>query len=344
MSRKHLHSHSISRAVPLFVALLASSSCTGSTQDAQESDDTDSGGTFQGAPTGGESPVLGSGGSDSGGAGLGSGGVESATGGAETAGGGNTGGGASGGAVGFSTDRSDFGLGLPSRCPGSFVFCENFETTNVGSIPSSLSLTGYGDRTVGVTESQSARGGRSAQIDIAGSQGAVVAMLSLNDLQTLEDHHFGRMFYRILGPGVSEFVHFDVVEAVGPWMTHQNAVRFASTGTNAGTSTGNWSWIYNVQPFGAGAGAEFGSEGDRSVHPVVDEWMCLEWEYDSSAQTATYYHDGVIIDYLVIDTERSEIPVFTEIKVGLQKFQNTGAFRVWLDEVALHTSRIGCNF
>jgi hypothetical protein len=71
--------------------------------------------------------------------------------------------------------------------------------------------------------------------------------------------------------------------------------------------------------------------------------MCLEWEFDSSTQTATYYHDGTAIDYLVIDDERSEIPVFTEIGVGFQKFQSTGAVRVWIDEIALDQSRIGCN-
>ena len=42
-------------------------------------------------------------------------------------------------------------------------------------------------------------------------------------------------------------------------MTWQNGVRFASTGTGVGTTSSNWSWIYNVQPFGAGAGAEFGA-------------------------------------------------------------------------------------
>jgi hypothetical protein len=30
--------------------------------------------------------------------------------------------------------------------------------------------------------------------------------------------------------------------------------------------------------------------------------------------------------------------------VGMQKFQNTGALRAWLDEVALDGERVGCNF
>lgn len=244
----------------------------------------------------------------------------------------------------FSINREDFGLGISSLCGESPTVCENFEATSVGSIPLGFSLTGYGNRAVGVSESQAARGARSLQIDIPASQGAVVAMLRISELGDLASGHFGRMFYRIEGPGPSEFVHFDVLEAVGPWMGHENGVRFASTGTGVGTEQSNWSWIYNVQPFGSGAGAEFGSEGDRSAHPKVDDWMCLEWEFNATEQTATYYHDGSVIDYLVIDTERSEIPEFTEFGFGLQKFQNTGALRVWIDEVALNLSRIGCNY
>lgn len=281
--------------------------------------------------TGGAS-VLSSGGAPVGGGGLdGSGGVN------------GDGGSPSGGQTGFSTNRDDFALSMGSLCSAAFTVCENFETTAPGGLPTSLTLGGYGTRTVEVTESESARGARSLQIDVDGGQGAVVAMLSVSNIESLSEAHFGRMFYRVEGPGVGEFVHFDVLEAAGPWLDHQNGVRFASTGTGVGTSASNWSWIYNVQPFDGG-GSEFGSEGDRSSHPVVDEWMCLEWQFDFSSQTATYYHDGSIIDYLVIDDERSEIPPFTSISVGLQKFQTTGAFRVWLDELALDETRIGCNY
>lgn len=300
-----------------------------------------------GAASGSGGMPTGSGGLTSGSGGMGpsSGGADPGTGGATSGDGGASasGGSPSGGQAGFSTNRDDFGLGMPSLCTGGFTVCEDFEDTAVGGIPAGLTLGGYGNRTLGVTESQSARGARSLQIDVNAGQSAVVAMLSVGNVSSLSAAHFGRMFYRIEGPGVSEFVHFDVLEAQGPWMDHQNGVRFASTGTGVGSAQGNWSWIYNVQPFDGG-GAEFGSEGDRSAHPVVDEWMCLEWAFDSAEQTATYYHDGAPIDYLVIDDERSEIPVFSSIQVGFQKFQSTGAFRVFIDELALHTERVGCNY
>lgn len=312
-------------------------------ETSENGEDGDSGGGTgaalfgSGGDSTGEEPFGSSGGTTSGGSNPGSGGEGNGSGAGPGSGGEST-----QGSGGFSSNRDDFLLGGESRCSSEFVVCESFESTSPGDLPSGWSLSGYGTRTVEVTDAASARGERSLAIDVE-SQGAIVGMLRLNDVGLLASAHFGRMFYRIEGPGVSEFIHFDVLEAVGPWMGHENGVRFASTGTGVGNQQSNWSWIYNVQPFGSGAGPEFGTEGDRSAHPVVDEWMCLEWEFDSSEQTATYYHDGSVIDYLVIDQEQSEIPVFSEIGVGFQKFQQTGALRVWLDEVALNTTRIGCN-
>lgn len=306
--------------------------------EAPSSDTPGSGGTT----TGGTSAAGGSGGA------LGSGGQGPASGGSSSGGNVATGGGPGAGdapVVGFSTNRADFLLGAASTCDlGSFEVCESFEAGTVGQLPQGWTLSGYGTRTLGIVTDQAARGSNSLRIDIAGGQGAVVGMMKRENLGALANEHYGRMFYRIEGPGVSEFIHFDVLEVDGPWMTWENGVRFASTGTGVGTTSANWSWIYNVQPFGSGAGAEFGSEGDRSAHPRVDEWMCLEWFFDAAAQEAQYFHDGAPIEYLHIDTERSEIPVLTSISVGMQKFQSTGALRAWVDEVALDGERIGCNY
>ncbi len=318
---------------------------------ARDGSSTTGGASTGGATTSGGASVggAGSGGASTGGTGaggLGSGGTGSVGTGA-TSGGGAPGTGGTGGAAptGYSTNRADFLLGAASRCDqAEFDVCESFETGAAGQLPQGWSLAGYGTRTLGIVTDMAARGSQSLRVDIAGSQGAVVGMMKRENLGTLANRHFGRMFYRVEGPGVSQFIHFDVLEAVGPWTTFENGVRYASTGTGVGTTSNNWSWIYNVQPFGQGAGAEFGSEGDRSAHPRVDEWMCLEWFFDADAQEAQYFHDGAPIEYLHIDDERSEIPVFTSLSVGLQKFQNTDAVRAWVDEVALDDERIGCNY
>jgi hypothetical protein len=239
----------------------------------------------------------------------------------------------------YSTDPETFG-GEP-RCQG-FSVCESFETTDLGALPPGFTLEGYGSRQVGVSADRAMRGARSLKLEVS-AQAAVTAWLTRGDLGALGAQHFGRAFFRIESPAPEEFVHFDLFEGTGPYQGHTNAVRFASTGTGVGTAQSNWSFIYNVQPSGDGAGAEFGTEGDRSAHARVDDWMCLEWSFDSFDQVAQYYLDGAAIEYLRIDTERAEIPVFDSLAVGFGKYQNTGAFLVYVDEVAFDGERIGCN-
>jgi len=235
-----------------------------------------------------------------------------------------------------------FGLGGDSRCASAgLAICEGFESTALGSsaVPGWLPA-GYGNRTLQVVDVEKARGARALQVDVAENQGAVVGMLSRGNLGALSARHFGRSFLKIQAPAPTGFVHFDVFEARGSFNGQDNLVRWASTGTNVGTGSSNWSWIYNVQSTDHG---EFGSEGPRSAHPREGDWMCLEWMMDSGAQEAQFWMDGAEVDYLHIDTERSEIPAFTNFNIGFQKFQQTGAWRVWVDEVAFDAERIGCD-
>jgi hypothetical protein len=235
-----------------------------------------------------------------------------------------------------------FGLGGASRCgAGTLAVCESFEAAALGAAaPAGWSFAGYGNRTLQVVGDESARGQRSLRVDVAANQAAVVGMLARSNLGALGQRHFGRSFLKIQAPAPTGFVHFDAFEARGNFNGQANLVRWASTGTNVGTASSNWSWIYNVQSTDHG---EFGSEGPRSAHPREGDWMCLEWLMDATVQEARFWFDGAEVDYLHIDTERAEIPVFDAFNIGFQKFQQTGAWTVWVDEVAFDDQRIGCD-
>lgn len=236
----------------------------------------------------------------------------------------------------------DFGLGGASLCGSSqLAICESFENAALGNaVPAGWTTDGYGNRTLSVVDDDSARGNRAFRVDVAANQEAVVGMLVRQNLGALGARHFGRSFMKIDAPAPTGFIHWDAFEARGIFNNQVNMVRWASTGTNVGTQNGNWAWIYNVQTTNSG---EFTTEGARSAHPVDGDWMCLEWFFDQAAQEARFFYDGSEVDYLHIDTERAEIPVFTSFHVGFQKFQQSAAFRVWVDEIAFDGERIGCN-
>lgn len=230
-----------------------------------------------------------------------------------------------------------------SEQPSGGPVREGFEDTELGDVPSQWSPSGMGQRTLGVTDEQAARGGRALRIEVPGAQGPAGGMMTRSGLGDLAEAHYGRVFLRIQGPGVSQFVHFDAFEGRGQWEGQTNAVRWASTGTGVGTMGNNWSWIYNVQRT---QGGEFGTERDRSAHPRIDDWMCLEWRFDSAAQEAQFWIDGAAVEYLTLSQsagDRTEIPAFRSLAVGFQKFQQTDGFLVWIDEVAFDLERIGCD-
>lgn len=238
----------------------------------------------------------------------------------------------------YSDDPSTFGG--PPRCQG-YAFCESFEG-GVDSVPSGWATWRQAAQTMGVVMGTAMRGQGSLHITVPAG-GFARAWFGRDDLGDLGRRLYGRVFMRIAGPGAPQFVHWDAVSGTGPYGGHGNEVRLASTGTGVGSGLGNWSWIYNVQPYGNGAGNEFGTEGPRSGKPVVDAWMCLEWFFDADAQEARFWMDGRELDYLHIDEERSEIPVFEQMFVGFAKYQDTAAFEVWVDEVVFDAERIGCN-
>jgi len=242
-----------------------------------------------------------------------------------------------------STDTGSQTTDRAPPCAAGYAVCEGFEDTAPGKLPLGWAPSGYGRRTLTVADDQAARGVHSLRIEIEGGQGAVVAMLLRSRVEELAMSHYGRSFLRIQGPAAQQFVHFDAFEGGGSWQGHTNQVRWASTGTQPGSTDRNWSWIYNVQP---SEGREFGREGDRSAHPVVDEWMCLEWFFDSTSQQARFWFQGQPVEYLTLDSAagtRTEIPEFRSLSVGFQKFQQTDAFVVWVDEIAFDAERIGCD-
>jgi hypothetical protein len=265
---------------------------------------------------------------------------DSATAGREGTGadGGASGGSGTGGAGGVDDPDGTGWFGPPS-CEG-LVICESFESEDGGQLPAGWQLVGYGERTVGVSDAQAARGEQSLRVEVA-SQAAVVAMIEIQTPEALQQSHWGRHFVRFES-SPAEFIHYDLFAGIGPWMNYQNEVRWAVTGTGVGNEPGNQAFIYNVQPIGDGAPAEFGTEGDRSAHPILGEWMCFEWFFDASAQEARFFYMGDEVEYLHIDQERAEIPPFDVLRVGFQKFQQANSIVVHVDEVAFDVARIGC--
>lgn len=81
----------------------------------------------------------------------------------------------------------------------------------------------------------------------------------------------------------------------------------------------------------------------------VQQWLCIEWEYDGGNDTMRYWMDGEEIESMTVTADSREqpwiAPVFEDFEVGYRTYQAGGVadgYDVYWDAVALATFRIGC--
>jgi hypothetical protein len=224
------------------------------------------------------------------------------------------------------------------------LLCEDFESTAVGAIPSGWTKSG----SPAVAEDQAARGQRSLKLP-GGDKGAGRILRSATEFGGA---HFGRVFYRVSVPAPvpqsGSVIHSTLVAFGGTSPTGGGNTEWRTLDT-VEDSNGMHQFIYNVQP----SGAEFG-KGSPYNWKYDGMWHCGEWYIDAATQTYRFYIDGSEVTQITISNgagnfgsgeNRSEIPnSFSELRVGWVNYQSAGAgFTAWVDELAIGSSRIGCD-
>lgn len=299
------------RSVGLVFAVLLLSGC---------SEDSNSDGA-----TGGAAGKAGAGGNGNGG-GSGSGGASGGSGGA-TGGNGGTAGSNTGGAGGST-----------SSCSPSYLLCEDFEATAVGSTPAGWEQHGEAS----VAEDQANNGNRSLKVNPANNGERRI----YHSTEMVGAAHWGRVYYRVELPVPDAFVHSTLVTFYGEGPTVGNAefrvvdtVKDQKTG---GFANGNHQFLYNVQP----NGPEFGTGTDYD-YTFDAEWHCAEWHVDAADQSYHFYYDGAeAIGFTngAGNYDESELPTsFAEVRLGWNNYQDAPpGFTAWLDDFALDDERVGC--
>jgi hypothetical protein len=296
----------------LLVSFLIVSGCS---EDSSDGGTTGGGGGGTGA-TGNAGGAGGSGGSSTGG-----------NGGTTTGGNGGTAGTSAGGAGGSA-----------SSCSPSYLLCEDFEGTAVGSIPDGWEQHGEAS----VSEAQAKSGSHSLEISPAENGQRRI----YHSTEMLGGAHWGRVHYRVQLPVPDAFVHSTLVTFFGEGPTIGDAefrvvdtVKDQKTG---GFANGNHQFLYNVQP----NGPEFGTGTDYD-YTFDGEWHCAEWHVDAADQSYHFYFDGTeAIGFTngAGNYEDSELPTgFAEVRLGWNNYQSAPpGFTAWLDDFALDDQRVGC--
>lgn len=260
------------------------------------------------------------------------GGVEGGTGGSPSTGGN----GASGGSEG-----SDF-FGQ-SRCDSAgLLLCDGFEGDSIDTSLWTVEVSG--SNTVEITTAEAARGSRSVHIR---AQNGFGFLRTTSVFPVANNDYYGRMFLKVARYSTVDWAHWTVAEAAG-------------TGDGPLIRVGG-QYDTDIQKNRWGVGSDLGPTSDwtnrdqdpdgKPQEPPLGEWTCLEWLHKGSTHETRFYVDGVEHPSLYTSATQHggnqganyELPQFTSLRLGWEQYQSDPEpFDVWIDEVAVHTERIGC--
>jgi hypothetical protein len=303
--------------------------CTPTTPNADGGSGAENGTAGEGASfTGSNSAGEGAqGGAAPGGAGAAAGGGQLGSGASATAGGADT--------VGGALNATDC-TGLP--------LCDGFESASAGGPPSTTHWTiatpnCSGTGAVIVDSAVSHTGEHSLRIDGAAGYCNHVFVANSTAMANLGSTLWARMFLRLQSGLGAEHVTFlalhDSSDNKDLRMGGQSNIFMWNRELNDAT-------LPALSPAGIAL----------SLAPTANTWHCLEFNVTSSGALQTFV-DGATITGLTIDgvatadidqqwlNSGAWTPTLTDLRIGWESY-GSGAMTLWVDDVALGTSRIGC--
>ncbi len=242
----------------------------------------------------------------------------------------------------FPTDRATF-FGA-SRCVNaSLLLCEDFES---GAVDKNRWTIRGG--TVTVEGAEHARGGKALHINRQGNGAANIQTKKI--FPAPKNTYYGRAFYKFvsLPKSAMGYAHWTIAAATGSKVTGeirlggqlQNNRNLFGVGTDNRNADGTGDWT--------------NSDNDPPKNPravPTGGWMCLEWMHDGQNDETRFWWDGVEHPSLRTtktmhggNTNPFILPEFEAVWIGWDEYQQTTAgFELWVDEIALNGTRIGCS-
>ena len=322
----------------------ASSGSGGSTGGKSGSAGTSSAGSSQEGKAG----ATGNGGSSSSAGSAGKGGKGGSSG---SASGGS--GAANGGAAG-SPDAGEAGSddSAPASNCADLPICDDFETYSTGQAPNGIwSKQGGGSATVDTSRPHT--GDQSVHIQTGESEGGRVWLHTTTNRLFPTRHLFGRLWMYLDALPTTE-VHWDMIEAQGTadepeaWDDpFEIALRYG------GQLDENFLANFETPGSYSGDGPSTDCAKFSETRMPFGRWTCMEWEFDSDAEVMRFWLDGEAVDDLEVHKEGTQCisdgtdgvwyyPTFESLNLGWREWWEAGSRELWLDDVAVGETRIGC--
>lgn len=222
------------------------------------------------------------------------------------------------------------------------LFCEDFEGYPAGQAASSAwsNHTASGSSTLTIDDDPAhARGARSLHVHADQNQ---FAYIQVDDFAPPDNSFYGRIYAWVDAfPTAPPYAHWTMVETGGQ---PSNLGVIRPIGGQYDPQGGAADW---------GVGSDGGPTGDwtnwNPAAPAVSgRWLCLEWEIRASDTSIRVWIDGTAHPELTVDPQSRPnlvFPTFDRVWFGWWLYQSgptPDQFDVWLDDVVLSTTRVGC--
>ncbi len=223
--------------------------------------------------------------------------------------------------------------------PCRFNLCESFETYDDGAKPDPAI---WRSGAVAVDSARAARGKKALHI-VGASTGGAEKYIRETKFIPSNGGAYGRMFLWVeKRPFNVPFLHVSYVEVSAGATGGGYDLRYGNH--FAGGATKPLAWGLNIDP-------HTGSEGGmRDNEPFTEKtWHCVEWFLDPKANEARFWFDGREKTTLHWLNSRSTdpsyaFPDFKSIAVGVATYHPSDIpVEAWIDEVVIHSERVGCN-
>ena len=245
---------------------------------------------------------------------------------------------ASGGSGGSGTGGAGGGN---AGCNGA-LFCDDFESyAQVPGAPWTVRKNAQGN--VVIDGAQHKSGTKAAKFTTTGAMSYQQAFISLSSVFPVAQNAFyGRMMIYAT-EAANDGVHWTMIQGDGPAPGGITSAKVRYGGQQQKRLMANYDSV--------------GKKSDCWQHSATKmpeaKWACMEWYFDGATNTQKFWLDGAAIDDLTVtgqgegciahETEDKWVfPTFASLSLGWESYQTDAPREVWIDDVALSTTKIGC--
>jgi hypothetical protein len=289
--------------------------------------------------------------------GAGGGGTGGGTGGGNGAGGTSDGGTGLGRSGGAGADAAEAGAGGRGDPCATAILCDDFESYTTGQAPNGKwSAHTNSGGIVAVDSAEHVSGSKAVKFTTPMASNSKTAFIRLTNavFPIMGNAFYGRMMVRLESePTMS--VHWTLIQGGGvvPNQTYHALYRYGgqmpvSQGSQlmANYETPDWYSNKNTQ------GSDCWHHSNAKVIPAAT-WTCIEWKFDGPTNGMQMWMNGTALTDLTLTGKGDgcgngpndltwTAPNFDTLDLGWESYQADGARTVWIDDVAISTTRIGC--